>query len=53
MAQILSEIDFFMKNVPAQPLSAESIEMILRKENLSLYKKGKYLLDKDIEKSDT
>jgi adenylate cyclase class IV len=47
LEQILSGIDALMEGIPAKSLSTGCFEIILRQENFDLYKKGKYLLDKD------
>lgn len=47
LEQILSGIDALMEGIPAKSLSTGCFEMILRQKNFDLYKKGKYLLDKD------
>lgn len=48
LREVLDEIDSLMEGVPAKPLASGSFEMILRKENFDLYRKGKYLLEEDM-----
>ena len=45
--QISGEIDALTASLQTMPLYSGSFEMILRKKNFELYKKGKYLLDED------
>jgi adenylate cyclase class IV len=47
LKQILAGIDALVKELPAKPLSTGCFEMILRQKNFELYKKGKYLLEKN------
>ncbi|MEN8236106.1 MAG: CYTH domain-containing protein [Pseudomonadota bacterium] len=47
--QIVSEIDELMQEVPTVPLATGSFEMLLKKQNFELYRKGKYLLEEDRE----
>lgn len=46
---VIEEIDTLMEGTPAKPLASGSFEMILRKVNFELYRKGKYLLEEDLE----
>lgn len=50
-AEILSQMDSFMNGIFAKPLSTGVFEIILRQQNFKLYKKGKYLLEEDVEKN--
>ncbi len=47
--QVVSEIDKLMQGVPAVPIVTGSFEMLFRKQNFELYRKGKYLLETDRE----
>lgn len=45
---IVRKIDKMMEGWPLRSLKSGSFEMLLRSENFDLYKKGKYLLEKDL-----
>lgn len=47
--KVLFEIDHMMKDVSVKPLEIGGFEIILRKKNYNLYKKGKYILPEDRE----
>lgn len=45
---ILEAIDELIKGIDLKPLTCGSFEMILRRDNYDLYRKGKYLLEEDL-----